>query len=295
MRTFTAVVNPKAGGDASAALLPVAAVLLHAGSAVTTEYSRSMEHAKELAGAAAARGDVVIAVGGDGMVGGIAGTVVDFGGILGIVAAGRGNDFARQLGMPAAPDELARLLLDADASPVDVIDVGGAIVLGSVYVGIDSVANAIANRSRFVPHRLVYQAAALRSIVTWRPVRFDVDIDGRRHEFCGYNVVAANSGFYGNGLHIAPDATVDDGLLDVVVVEHMPRRRFAKVMGEVANGIHIQRPEVTVLRGREVRIAADKALPAYGDGEALAELPVTARLRPGALSVLRPTTPLRSR
>jgi diacylglycerol kinase (ATP) len=288
MRTFTAVVNPKAGRDASAALLPVAAVLLDAGSAVTTEYSRSMQHAQELAGAAAARGDVVIAVGGDGMVGGIAGAVVEAGGVLGIVAAGRGNDFARQLAMPTAPDGLARLLLDADPSPIDVIDAGGTIVLGSVYAGIDSVANAIANRSRFVPHRLVYEAAALRSIVTWRPLDFDVNVDGERHRFRGYNVVAANSGFYGNGLHIAPDASVDDGLLDVIVVGHMPRRRFARVMGEVTAGTHVQRPEVTVLHGREVRIAADRNVPAYGDGEALADLPVTARLRQGALNVLRP-------
>ena len=288
MRSFTAVVNPKAGGDATAALLPVAAVLLDAGCAVTTQYSRSMQHAQDLVGAAAERGDIVIAVGGDGMVGGIAGAVVAAGGVMGVVAAGRGNDFARQLGMPKGPLELAQLLLDAEPSPVDVIDAGGTIVLGSVYAGIDSVANAIANRSRFVPHRLVYQAAALRSIVSWRPVTFDVDVDGERHRFRGYNVVAANSGFYGNGLHIAPHAAVDDGLLDVVAFEHMPRRRFAKVMGEVAQGAHVKRPEVTVLRGREVRIAADRDIPAYGDGEPLGALPMTVELRPGALNVLRP-------
>lgn len=288
MRTYTAVVNPKAGGDASAALLPVAAVLLDSGCAVTTEFSRSMDHAQDLARAAADRGDVVIAVGGDGMVGGIAGAVVAAGGVLGIVAAGRGNDFARQLGMPNDPVELARLLLDADPSAVDVIDAGGTIVLGSVYAGIDSVANAIANRSRFVPHRLVYQAAALRAIVSWHPVNFDVDVDGERHQFRGYNIVAANSGFYGNGLHIAPDAAVDDGLLDVVAFEHMPKRRFAKVMGEVAEGAHVRRPEVTVLRGRAVRIAADRDIPAYGDGEVLGDLPVTVHLRSGALRLLRP-------
>jgi len=288
VRTFTAVVNPKAGGDASAALLPVAAVLLDAGCAVATEYSRSMEHAQELARAAAGRGDIVIAVGGDGMVGGIAGAIVAAGGVMGIVAAGRGNDFARQLGMPRHPHELGQLLFRADPTPVDAIECNGTIVLGSVYVGIDSVANRIANRSRFVPHRLVYQAAALRSLIGWRPVRFDVDVDGEQHEFRGYNVVAANSGFYGNGLHIAPDASVDDGMLDIVAFEHMPKRRFAKVTGEVTGGSHADRPEVTVLRGRQVRIAADKDIPVYGDGEALASLPVTVDLRPGALRLLRP-------
>ena len=288
-RTFTAIVNPTAGGGvAHAALLPVAGALVEAGAAVTTEYSRSMEHARELATAAAGRGDVVIAVGGDGMVGGIAGAVVAAGGVLGIVAAGRGNDFARQLGMPKSPPELAALFLDADPLPVDVIDAAGRIVLGSVYAGIDSVANQYANRSRFVPRRIVYELGALRAVIPWRPVTFEVTIDGERHDFCGYNVVAANSGYYGNGLHIAPDAAVDDGVLDIVAIEHMPKRRFATVMKEVEDGTHVRRPEITVYRGREVQIRSDRPLPAYGDGESLADLPISVVVRPGGLNVLRP-------
>lgn len=288
MRAFTAVVNPRAGANASEALAPVAALLIDAGSAVTTHRSTSMQNARELAGVAAGRGDVVIAVGGDGMVGAVAGAVSVAGGILGVVAAGRGNDFARQLGLPTAADELARVLLHAEPSAIDVIDAGATVVVGSVYAGIDSVANAIANRSRFVPRGLVYRAAALRAMATWRPVRFDVDVDGERHRFRGYNVVAANSGFYGNGLHIAPDASIDDGLLDIVMFEDMPKRRFASVIGEVGRGRHVERPEVAVLRGNEVRIAADRTVPAYGDGEELTELPVVARVLPGALEVLRP-------
>jgi YegS/Rv2252/BmrU family lipid kinase len=288
-RTFTAIVNPTAGGgEAHAALLPVAGALVEAGAAVTTEYSRSMAHARELATAAAARGDVVIAVGGDGMVGGIAGAVVAAGGVLGIVAAGRGNDFARQLGMPKAPTELGSLFVEADPSPVDVIDAGGTIVLGSVYAGIDSVANQYANRSRFVPRRIVYELGALRAVIPWRPVSFEVTVDGEKHGFCGYNVVVANSGYYGNGLHIAPDAAVDDGVLDIVAIEHMPKRRFATVMKELEHGTHVTRPEITVLRGRDVRIRADKALPVYGDGEPLSELPIAVSIRPGGLNVLRP-------
>jgi diacylglycerol kinase (ATP) len=288
-RTFTAIVNPTAGGgEAHAALLPVAGALVASGAPVTTEYSRSMDHARELATAAATRGDVVIAVGGDGMVGGIAGAVVAASGVLGIVAAGRGNDFARELRMPKDPAALAALFVDAEPSSVDVIDAGGTIVLGSVYAGIDSVANQHANRSRFVPRRIVYELSALRAVIRWRPVSFEVTVDGERHTFSGYNIVAANSGYYGNGLHIAPDAAVDDGLLDIVAIEHMPKRRFATVMKEVENGTHVQRPEITVLRGREVTIAADRALPAYGDGESLADLPISVSIRAQGLRILRP-------
>lgn len=287
-RTFTAIVNPAAGGDVNATLLPVAAELVDAGAAVTTEFSRSMDHARDLAGAAAERGEVVIAVGGDGMVGGIAGAVVASGGILGIVAAGRGNDFARQLGMPDDPVALAALFLEHEPSRIDVIDVAGSIVLGSVYAGFDSVTNRIANRSRFVPRRIVYRAAALRAVVGWRAVTFEVDVDGERNTFRGFNVVVANSGYYGNGLHIAPDAVVDDGWLDVVTIEHMPKRRFASVMNEVGDGTHVARPQVSTRRGRHVTVTADRELPVYGDGEPVTDLPVTIDIAPRALQVLRP-------
>lgn len=291
-RSYTAIVNPTAGGgDANAALLHVAAVLVEAGAKVTTEYSRSIAHARDLACVAASRGDVVVAVGGDGIVGGIAGAIVDSGGVLGIVAAGRGNDFARQLGLPTASGDIGRLLLEGQPRPVDVIDANGTVVLGSVYAGIDSVANRYANRSRFVPRRIVYELGALRAVIPWRPVTFDVTVDGQPHRFRGYNVVAANSGYYGNGLHIAPDAHPDDGVLDLVAIEHMPKRRFAKVMKEVAAGTHVDRPEITVLRGTSIEIHADTPLPAYGDGEPLVDLPISMNVRPAALRVLRPIAP----
>src|SRR3546814_7968258 len=73
----------------------------------------------------------------DGMVASLAGAVVEAGGVLGIVPSGRGNDFARQLGVGGSPEQVAATLLDAAPRPVDVIDVGGRVVVGSVYAGVD--------------------------------------------------------------------------------------------------------------------------------------------------------------
>ncbi|MYS78277.1 diacylglycerol kinase family lipid kinase, partial [Streptomyces sp. SID5926] len=98
MRQFTAVVNPTAGGATSAAaLLGVARLLREAGAGLETEYSHSLAHARELARRAGERGRVVLAVGGDGMAGGIGGALSGTGTVLGLVPAGRGNDFARAL------------------------------------------------------------------------------------------------------------------------------------------------------------------------------------------------------
>ncbi|MCO6009610.1 diacylglycerol kinase family lipid kinase [Actinoallomurus purpureus] len=291
MRSFTAVVNPAAGGDAAARLIPVARLLREAGAEMTVEYSRSLEHAAELARTAADKGHAVIAAGGDGMVGGLAGALAGTDGLLGILPAGRGNDFARQLGLPDRPDRLAALLLEAEPRRIDAVEVtspGGAarVVAGSVYAGVDSVANAHINRLTRLPGPLAYYLGPLRAIATWRPVSYRVTVDGELHEERGYTVVVANSGFYGYGLHVAPDAAVDDGLLDIVIIRHAPKRLFFAVMRELPQGTHVRRPEIQVLRGREVLVEADREIPYGADGELLGTLPATVRVLPGALNVI---------
>ncbi|MFD5451698.1 YegS/Rv2252/BmrU family lipid kinase [Streptomyces sp. NPDC003470] len=292
MRQFTAVVNPTAGGATSAAaLLGVARLLREAGAGLETEYSRSLAHARDVARQAGRQGRVVLAVGGDGMAGGIGGALSGTGTVLGLVPAGRGNDFARALRLPAEPEALAELLLRGEPRPVDTIEVASAVhdrtvVLGSVYAGVDALANRHANHARLLRGTASYYVGALRAITTWRPARYRVTVDGQEHAFTGYTVVAANSGYYGSNRLIAPAARVDDGLLEVVMIRHAPRRLFFALMNELASGAHVHRPQVQVLRGKEVRIEADRAVPYGADGEVEAVVPVTARVLPGALRVL---------
>ncbi|ATW51988.1 diacylglycerol/lipid kinase family protein [Streptomyces xantholiticus] len=293
MRQFTAVVNPAAGGSSgTAALLPLARLLREAGARLDTQYSRSLEHAQEVARQAGGQGHVVLAVGGDGIAGCVGGALSGTDAVLGIVPAGRGNDFARALGLPTQPAALAELLLHGSPRPVDTIRVSSAVhaetsVLGSVYAGVDAVANRHANTSRLLRGAASYYAGGLRAVLGWRPAAYRITVDGTVHERRGYTVVAANSGFYGFGRNIAPDARVDDGLLDVVVIRHGPKRLFFTMMNELKTGAHLARPEVEVLRGREVRIEADRAVPYGADGEVEAVLPVTVRVQPGALNVIR--------
>ncbi|MFF9213597.1 MULTISPECIES: diacylglycerol kinase family protein [unclassified Streptomyces] len=292
MRQFTAVVNPTAGGStAAAALLRVAHELRAAGAGLDTEYSRSLAHAQDIARRAGEAGRVVLAVGGDGIAGGIGGALSGTGAVLGLVPAGRGNDFARALGLPAEPEALARLLLEGEPREVDTIEVESAVhhrtvVLGSVYAGVDALANRHANHSRLLRGSASYYAGGLRAVAGWRAANYRVTVDGKEHTHRGYTVVAANSPYYGSGRMIAPGARVDDGLLDVVLIEDAPRRLFFALMNELATGDHVARPQVRILRGREIRIEADRPVPYGADGEVDAVLPVTARVLPGALTML---------
>ncbi|MEV5935789.1 diacylglycerol/lipid kinase family protein [Streptomyces sp. NPDC093250] len=292
MRQFTAVVNPTAGAaTGAAALLTLARHLREEGAELRTEYSRGLAHARQLARDAGQQGRVVLAVGGDGMAGAVGGALSGTGATLGLVPAGRGNDFARALGLPHDPEELARILLHGEPRQVDTIEVTSAVhdrtvVLGSVYAGVDALANRHANRSRLLKGSASYYAGGLRAVAAWRPARYRVTVDGEEHPHTGYTVVAANSGFYGSGRAIAPDARVDDGLLDVVMIEDAPRRLFFALMQELRAGAHVRRPQVRILRGSEIRIEADRDIPYGTDGEVDAVLPVTARVLPGALRVL---------
>jgi YegS/Rv2252/BmrU family lipid kinase len=292
MRQFTAVVNPTAGGSTGAAtLLHLARLLREAGAELETEYSHSLAHAQDIARRAGERGRIVLAVGGDGIAGGIGGALSGTGTVLGLVPAGRGNDFARALNLPADPAALAGILLHAEPRPVDTIEVESAVhtravVLGSVYAGVDALANRHANHAGLLRGAASYYAGGLRAVTTWRAATYQVTVDGVEHTHRGYTVVAANSAYYGSGRMIAPGARVDDGLLDVVMIREAPRRLFFTLMNELKSGAHVDRPEVRILHGREIRVAADREVPYGADGEVEATLPVTARVLPGALAVL---------
>ncbi|MFD1657536.1 diacylglycerol/lipid kinase family protein [Streptomyces caeni] len=291
MRQFTAIVNPTAGGSAGVAvLLRVARLLREAGAGLETEYSRSLAHARDLARQAGERDRIVVAVGGDGITGSIGGALSGTGTSFGLIPAGRGNDFARALGLPTEPEALARVLLHSGPRAVDTIEVesphGRSVVLGSVYAGVDALANRHANRSTLLKGAASYYAGGLRAVATWRPAAYRVTVDGENLAHRGYTVVAANSAYYGSGRIIAPGARVDDGLLEVVMIREAPRRLFFTLMNELRSGDHVQRPEVRVLSGREVRIEADREVPCGADGEVDTALPVTARVLPGSLAVL---------
>lgn len=286
-RRFHCLVNPlSGGGSAPGAVVPVARLLRDAGAEVGVTYSPGPVACADLARRSAEAGRVVVAVGGDGMLASVAGAVTDGGGVLGILPSGRGNDFARMLGVPSDPETVARLLLTGEPRRVDAIAAAGRLVLGSVYAGVDSDASAIVDRSQRLPRRVQYPWAALRAVARYTPTRFTITVDGERLDETAATVVVANSGYYGAGMHVAPDAVVDDGLLDVVVVRAASRLRLVRALPRLYDGSHVGLDEVRVLRGREVSIASEGRVTAYGDGERLAPLPLTATVRPAALAVL---------
>lgn len=287
MRSFTAMVNPIAGGGrAPARWDPVSTRLTAAGASVVVVSTRSREHGIAEAEKAARRGDVVVAVGGDGLIRDVAQGVVAADGVMGIVPAGRGNDLARKLRLPDDPAALADVLLQAPERRIDVLDAGGELVVGNVYAGVDSLAAQLINGNRRLPGRLVYRLAPVIALTKWKAPTYTIDVDGEKSTVKAHIVVAANSGAYGDGLSIVPSAQLDDGLIDVLIVAAGPKRRVASFMSQARTGAHVGRPEVRVVRCKTVTLSADRTLPAGADGDDLGPLPVTVAIRPGALRLI---------
>jgi diacylglycerol kinase (ATP) len=155
--SFCFLVNPASGGGAAPeAVVPVARLLRDAGAAVEVTYSPGPQAMQGLVTAAVGRGDVVVSVGGDGMLSSLAGLVSAAGGTLALLPAGRGNDFARMLDLPDSAAEQAAMLLDGTLRQVDLLASDGRLVAGSVYAGVDARAAAIVDRVRWLPGPVQY-------------------------------------------------------------------------------------------------------------------------------------------
>src|SRR5690349_11471806 len=218
-RPVCLIVNPSAGAGRAAKLLPgVEAALRANGLVFRVERTTSMEHARELARSARDAGEIAAAMGGDGLTGAVAGELQGTDGTLAVLPGGRGNDFARKLGIGKDPAAAVAHIAAGKERRVDVAEAGGHVYIGILSAGFDSDTQVIANSTRLPLGTQVYVYATLRALVTWKPAHWDVTLDGDRREFTGYSVAVANSGVFGGGMWLVPDAEIDDGQLDVVLI-----------------------------------------------------------------------------
>ncbi len=286
------IVNPSAGGGRARRALPAVQEALTArGLEHRTAQTRSLDHAGELAREATAAGEAAVAFGGDGLVGAVAGALSECGGLLGVLPGGRGNDFARMLGIPLRPVAACDVLAAGEVEPVDLGDVNGRRYVGIASCGFDSEANRIANEARLVPGSLVYAYGLIRALASWKPATFTVTIDGgATRTFYGYSVAAANSKFFGGGMMLAPEASLQDGALELVIITHVSRLRFLLLAPSVFRGAHVRQPNVEVIRCSEARIGASRPFDMYADGDPIAELPVSVSARRAAVRTIVPVS-----
>ena len=286
------LVNPSAGGGRSRGRLPAVERALNAsGVDFRVVMTTDLEHACEQARGAVAGGEVPVVMSGDGLIGKIGGVLAGGDVPLGIIPGGRGNDLARVLGIPTEPEGAAAVIAAGATRRIDVGEANDVRFLCIASCGFDSDANRIANEARAVKGPLVYAYAALRALAQWKPAHFTVTADGTERSFSGYSVAVANSKAYGGGMFVAPDARLDDGLLDVVTTADVSKRRFLAALPKVFKGEHLAEEQVETYRAAEVTVVADRPFAVFADGEHITDLPARIGVLAGALRVIAPADP----
>lgn len=232
---------------------------------------RSLEELRaEVRGAVCDGHERLIVAGGDGT---LHHAIQDLAGsscALGIVPLGTGNDLARALGLPTDPTAALSRALGGERRVIDLGRAGTKVFAGVAGLGIDAEVNRWVNRpGRRFHGSWAYLLAALRCFLSYRPPQLDVEFDGGARSSRIMLAAVANSPMFGAGMRIAPQARLDDGLLDLVIVEPAAPWVLLSLVARVFRGTHVRSRAVHVSRIPRVVLRPDRELTLTADGEPL--------------------------
>lgn len=234
---------------------------------------------------------IVVAVGGDGTVSQVMNGLTGTDAALAVLPAGTGNDFARTLGFGPNIDAAVDALVVGERMRMDVgawrVGNQSGFFINVAGLGFDSaVADRINRGFRHVRGSLAYFAAILSTLRTYRPRRLSGLIDGEPIEGQVMLCALANAQAYGGGLRIAPMASIEDGLLDLVMVGEFGTVEFLRNFGRLRRGNHLFHPKVFHRPFRRLEIEVDPPGPFLVDGELFGPGPVEVEIRPGIIEVI---------
>jgi diacylglycerol kinase (ATP) len=216
-------------------------------------------------------------IGGDGTVNLAVQELVGSGLGIALIPAGTGNDFARTLNLKLKnPEQLIKYYISNKPSLIDVGKVGEKYFVDVLSTGFDSMVNERANAMKRIKGRAKYNISILLVLSTFKPKSYRFSIDGFSFESKAMLIAVSNGICYGGGMKVTPDAKIDDGLFDILILSPVSKFEFLKVFPKVFSGKHTTHPAVKILRGRSVEIDSDAV--AYADGERVGPLPVKARV-----------------
>ena len=252
--------------------------------------------ARDAAEAAARAGaDVVVAIGGDGTLNealnGLMMVAEAYRPAVAFVPGGTANILAHALGLPRSAADVGRVLQSGTQRRIDIGRVNDRYFATIAGIGFDAevVAGAIPLR-RWISSKPAHVVAILATLVTFRPATARIRLDAHEHVLPLTFLAAANTDWYGGGLHIAPGARTDDGQFLMVYGTGLTRLETLDVMARTFSGRHLQHPKVTHHPAAMVTVESDRPLALHADGEWLGRWPsVTFQIVPSALHVIVPS------
>ena len=287
-REIALLTNPTAGkgrgAKARAAALPR---LREAGFVVRNLEGRDADEALDLAMQCVSDGvESLVVCGGDGMVHIGAQAVASTETHLGIIPAGTGNDVARYFDIPRNdPLAAADRVIASNTKRIDLARSGSKYYVTVLAAGFDAIVNERANRMTWPRGQMRYNLATLAELRTFKPLPYTLELDGLTHRLDAMLVAVGNGASFGGGLRITEGASLDDGLLDVVIIKPISKPDLVRTYPKLFKGTHVTHPQYEHHLVKTVTVAAP-GIVSYADGERFGALPLTIEAAPGALSVL---------
>jgi YegS/Rv2252/BmrU family lipid kinase len=257
------------------------------------ETRRAGEEVRLAADACRERWPVIVAVGGDGTVHGVANGILHRGPsevVLGLVPIGTGNDFGKLLGFrPGAPDANLARCLDGRVRRFDVGRVASEYFINGLGVGFDAEVVRETLRMDRLSGFALYLVAVYRTFWRFSPVTLEVEAATHAERARLMMLEVAIGRFAGGGFKLAPEAEPDDGLFDVCLIREVSTLQFLRWVPRVIRGTHVRLPAVTMFRADRVCVAGvDAPLALHLDGELRLprETEIEVSLEPSRLQVL---------
>lgn len=245
-------------------------------------------HASELARTAVERGvERVIVLGGDGTISEVVNGVVGSDVTLGIISVGTGNDVARSLGLPVG--NLARAWDAIEVGVTSKLDIGecdGRYFVSSFGVGLPVEAIKAMAGNKLIKGSPAFLLGVLKALWHMEPVRLRIEVDKAVVEKPCALVLVQNTAYVGGGLRVAPSATLEDGLLDVIVVEALGRLDLLRNLPKVYRGQHEKHPKFSAFKSEKVVISSPEKLRTMCDGELVGYTPARIKVYPRALRMI---------
>jgi len=295
------IVNPVAGGYSTRRKWPhISKLLRHIGLSFDYEFTEGVGHAIELARVAASDGyRYLIAVGGDGTVNEVANGLLRSTGsgstILGIISTGTACSFVRSVGIPRDYTRACSLLtspkrLLIDVGVIDYKSRGQSLqrfFVNVAGVGFDAaVVEAVKHLPKYFSGTIPYIVELPRTLFNYQSKSVVLRLGNKIEATYILSVVVANGSYFGGGMYMAPEAKLDDGLLDVVIIGDLGKFELLRTLPTVYKGTHITHPKVRVEKTTHIAIESSERVLVHADGELLGEGPASFWLMPAALSIV---------
>jgi len=287
-REIALLTNPTAGKGRGARYGDAAlGRLREAGFVVRDLRGRDPDETLDLARQCVADGlEALVVCGGDGMVHLGAQAVAETTTNLGIIPAGTGNDVARYFDIPRKdPLAAADRVVASNVITIDLARSGTKYFVTVLAAGFDAVVNERANKMTWPKGQMRYNLATIAELRTFQPLPYTLELDGETRQLDAMLVAVGNGASFGGGLRITEGASLDDGLLDVVIIKPMSKPDLIRTYPKLFKGTHVTHPKYERHLAKTVTVAAP-GIVSYADGERFGPLPLTIECAPGALNVL---------